>query len=419
MKLDNNKAKKLKEDFPIFKNNEGLVYLDNAATTQKPKQVIDKIKDFYEKSNANIHRGVYDLSENATEEYEKSRKIVSEFINANEKEIIFTKGTTDSINFIAYTIDQIIPEDKNEIVLTEFEHHSNLIPWQQLAKRKNMKIKFVSMKDDFTLDLEDAKQKITDKTAIVAVSHVSNSLGVVNPIKEIIAYARKEGAITIVDAAQSAPHIKIDVKNLDCDFLAFSGHKMLAPFGIGVLYGKKELLEKLNPFTFGGGMIKSVHLEESEFAEVPEKFEAGTPNISGAIVFGEAISYLRKIGMDEVENWEKELLKYAYEKIKEIGGVDVYCNDENFSGILSFNVKGVHPHDVATILNDYKICVRAGTHCTMPLMKSLGISGTVRASFYIYNTFEDIDKFIEGIKKVKEKFVKWMKHSQINYTKNI
>ena len=404
MKLNNEKAKQLKEDFPIFKNHKGLVYLDSAATTQKPKRVIEKIKWFYEEVNANIHRGVYNLSEKATEEYEKARKIVAEFINANEKEIIFTKGTTDSLNFLSYTLDSIIPKGKNEIVLTELEHHSNLIPWQQLAKRKDMKLKFISMKDDFTLDLEDAKQKITSKTAIVAISHVSNSLGVVNPIEEIIKAARKEGALTVIDAAQSVPHMKVDVKKLNCDFLAFSGHKMLAPFGIGVLYGREELLEKLNPFAFGGGMIKSVHLEEYEFAETPEKFEAGTPNVSGAIVLGEAINYLNKIGVENINAWEKELLKYATDKIKEIEGIKIYFNDKNYSGILSFNIKDIHPHDVASVLDNSNIAVRAGNHCTIPLMKRLGVSGTVRASFYIYNTFEDIDELVEGIKKVKEKF---------------
>ncbi len=402
--MDNKKAKQLKGDFPIFKNHKNLVYLDSAATTQKPKQVTERIKEFYENSNANIHRGVYTLSEKATEEYESARKIVAEFINADEKEIIFTKSTTDSINALSYIIDSIIPKGKNEIVLTEFEHHSNLIPWQQLAKRKNMKLKFISMNDDFTLDLDDAKQKITNKTAIVAISHVSNSLGVTNPIKEIVKVAKKEGTITILDAAQSLPHMKVDVKKLDCDFLAFSGHKMLAPFGIGVLYGKKELLEKLSPFEFGGGMIKKVSLEESEFANIPEKFEAGTQNISGAIALGEAINYLNKIGIEKIHTWEKELLKYSTDKIKEIDGIEIYFNEQNYSGILSFNIRGIHPHDVASMLNDYGIAVRAGHHCNMPLMKKLGISGTVRASFYIYNTFEDVDKLVEGIKKVKEKF---------------
>lgn len=405
MKLDNNAAKQLKKDFPIFKNHKNLVYLDNAATTQKPKQVIKKIKDFYENSNANIHRGVYDLSEVSTELYEQSRKIVANFINANEKEIIFTKGTTDSLNFLSYALESLISKNKNEIVLTEMEHHSNLIPWQQLAKRNNLKLKFIKMDNNFNLDLEDAKEKITDKTAIVSVLHVSNSLGSINPIEEIIKISKQKKAITVIDAAQSVPHMKIDVKKLDCDFSTFSGHKMLAPFGIGVLYGKKELLEKLSPFEFGGGMIKRVSLNESEFANIPERFEAGTPNIEGAVAFGEAIRYLEKVGMKNIEAWEKQLLKYTLEKIRKIENIEIY-NSKNSSGILSFNLKGIHPHDVASMLNDYGIAVRAGHHCNMPLMKKLGISGTVRASFYLYNTFEDIDKLVDSIKKIREKFTK-------------
>ncbi len=402
MKLNNKTAKQLKKDFPIFKNHKNLVYLDNAATTQKPKQVIEKIKDFYENSNANIHRGVYDLSETSTELYENARRIVAKFINANEKEIIFTKGTTDSINSLSRVVDSLISKEKNEIVLTEFEHHSNLIPWQQLAKRNNLKLKFIKINDEFELDLKDAKEKITDKTAIVSISQVSNALGSINPVEEIIKIAKQKKAIIVMDAAQSAPHIKLDVRKLNCDFLAFSGHKMLAPFGIGVLYGKKELLESLPPFEFGGGMIKKVSLEESEFANVPEKFEAGTPNVEGAVALAEAIKYLEKIGMNQIESWERELMKYALEKIKD---VEIY-GAKNSSGILSFNIKGIHPHDVASMLNDYKIAVRAGHHCNMPLMKKLGISGTVRASFYFYNTFEDIDKLVDSIKKIKEKFSK-------------
>ncbi len=375
--------------------------MDNAATTQKPKQVLDAITKFYKSSNANIHRGVYSLSEEATELYENSRRIVAKFVNAKKEEIIFTKNTTDSINMLSYILDSIISKGKNEIVLTEMEHHSNLIPWQQLAKRKGWKLKFIKLNDDFTLDLEDAKSLISNKTAIVSVSHVSNSLGTVNPVEGIVKLSRKKGAISIIDAAQSAGHMKIDVKKLDCDFLAFSGHKMLAPFGIGVLYGKKNLLDKINPFEFGGGMIKKVSLNFAEFAETPQKFEAGTPNVAGAIALAKSIKYLENIGMNNIENWEKELTKYA---VKKLNKVEVYCNKDNYSGIISINVNGIHPHDVASILNDFGVCVRAGHHCNMPLMKKLGISGTIRVSFYFYNTFEDIDKLIEGIKKVKEKF---------------
>lgn len=404
--MNDKTAKKLKKDFPIFQKNKKLVYLDNAATSQNPKQVIKALKKFYESSNANAGRGVYSLSEKAKEIYEGSRKIVADFIGSDFDEIIFTKSTTDSINFLSYTLDSVIGKGKNEIVLTEMEHHSNLVPWQEMAKRKKMKLKFIQMKDDFTLDMGDAKKKITNKTAVVAFTHVSNSLGVVNPVKNIVELAKKKNAISVVDAAQSVPHMKVDVKKLDCDFLAFSGHKTLGPMGIGVLYGKKEILEKLRPFEFGGGMIKKVTYENAEWDDVPERFEAGTQNVADAVGFAEGLKYLSKIGIENVEKREKELMEYALKKIKEIEGVEVYVNEKNYSGILSFNLDGIHSHDVASLLDDYGVCVRAGHHCNMPLMTTLGIrgGGTVRISFYLYNTFEDVDRLIEGLKKVKEKF---------------
>jgi len=417
MDFNNETAKKLKADFPIFANHKNLVYLDNAATTQKPKQVIEKIKEFYENYNANASRGVYSISEKATEQYAKARETISNFINANSDEIIITKNTTDSLNSLAYSIDSIISDGKDEIVLTEMEHHSNLIPWQQLAKRKseifmfpggkrkNIKLKFIKIKKDFTLDMDDAKEKITNKTAIVSLTHVSNALGTINPIKEIINLAKEKNALSVIDATQSVPHMPVNVKDLDCDFLVFSGHKMLGPTGIGVLYGKKELLEKLSPFDFGGGMIKSVSLDSAEWAEIPEKFEAGTVNIADAVALAEAIRYLEKIGMKNIEHWEKELMKYAFDKLKKLDYVEIYNPSlEKTSGILSFNINGVHPHDAASIFDEYGIAIRAGHHCCMPLMKKLGISGTIRASFYLYNTFEDVDKFVEAIKKIKEKF---------------
>jgi cysteine desulfurase/selenocysteine lyase len=405
MTLNNQTAKELKKDFPIFKNRKNLVYLDSAATSQKPKQVIEAIKEFYENSNANAGRGVYALSEEATELYNKSRISVAKFINSEREEIIFTKSATDSLNKLALVIDKITGKEKNEVVLTEMEHHSNLIPWQQLAKRKNWKLKFIKINKDFSLDLEDAKQKLTDKTAILSFSHISNTLGTVNPAKELIKIARQKNVLTVIDAAQSVPHMEVDVKSLDCDFLVFSGHKMLSAFGIGVLYGKKELLEKLPPFEFGGGMIKTVSLDSTEFAEIPERFEAGTQDVASAVSLSSAISYLEKIGMRNIELYEKQLSDYAIKKLKTIGGIKLYTPKDN-SGIISFNISSLHPHDVASLLSDFKICVRAGHHCTMPLMKTLGLQGTVRISFYIYNTFEDIDKLIEGIKKVKEKFGK-------------
>jgi|TARA_Y100000310_G_scaffold70252_1_gene65836 cysteine desulfurase/selenocysteine lyase len=402
--INNQIAKKLKNDFPIFSNNHDLIFLDNASTTQKPKQVINAIKEFYETSNANIHRGVYKLSQKATEKYENSKKIVAKFINASSEEIIFTKGTTEGINSLAYTLHSILPKEKNEIVLTEMEHHSNLIPWQQLAERKKMKLKFIKMKDDFTLDIEDAKRKITDKTAVLSIVHISNSLGTINPIKELIKIAKKKNVLTIIDAAQSIPHMKVDVKNLDCDFLVFSGHKMLGPLGIGVLYGKKDLLEKLEPFNFGGSMIKYVSFEDAKWNVSPEKFEAGTQNIVGAVGLAEAIRYIEKIGIENIEKWEHELMKYILKEIKKIKGIEIYNSEKNTAGILSFNLKNIHPHDIASLLDDHEIAIRAGHHCTMPLMKKLGISGTARISFYFYNTHEDIDKLIKALNKINKKF---------------
>ena len=407
MKLNNEVANKLRNDFPIFKNQKNFVYLDNGATTQKPNQVINTIKEFYEKYNANVARGFYKQAEMAMEQYQNARKIVAKFINALPEEIIFTHNATDSINSIAYAIESLIPKGKDEIVLTEMEHHSNLIPWQQLALRKNMKLKFIKIRDDFTLDLQDAMEKITKKTAIVSLTHVSNSLGTINPVEEIVKIAKSRGSLTLVDATQSVPHMKVDVREIATDFLVFSGHKMLAPTGVGVLYGKREILARLPPFNFGGGMIKSVSQESAEWADIPEKFEAGTPNIAGAVALAQAIIYLDKIGVDNIHRWESELMKYLIESLKKVGDIILYnAGLKNSTGILSFNIKGIHPHDVASMLDNYGVAVRAGHHCCMPLMKRLGISGTVRASLYFYNTYEDIDKFILALEKIKEKLGK-------------
>lgn len=403
MEINNKTAKKLKKDFPIFEYNKSLIYFDNAATSQKPKQVINFVKDFYEKGYANIHRGVYRLSEKATELYMQSKKIIADFINAKPEEIIYTRNTTESINLLSYTLPSIIKTGKNEIVLTEMEHHSNLIPWQQLAKRNKMKLKFIKLRG-YGLDLGDAEKKITKKTAIVSLTHISNSLGTINPVKEIIKLGKNKGAITVIDAAQSAPHMKVDVKNLDCDFLAFSGHKTLGPTGIGVLYGRKELLEKLHPFNFGGEMIKRVTYENASWADIPMKFEAGTPNITGAIGLGKAIKYMEKIGIGNINNWEKRLTNYALDKLKDVEGIKIYNLGRKSSAIISFNLLGIHPHDVASLLDSYGITIRAGHHCNMPLMKILGVPGTCRISFSIYNTFEDVDKLAFALKKIKEKF---------------
>jgi cysteine desulfurase/selenocysteine lyase len=405
MKLSNKTAENLKKDFPIFKNNPGLVYLDSAATSQRPEQVLKAVDDFSRRENANVGRGLYTLAEKAMQRYNDTRRVIAKFINAQPEELVFTRNTTESLNLLAYTISSL-PRDKDEIVLTEVEHHSNLVPWQQLAKRRGMKLRFVRINDDYTLDMDDLKNKLTSKTAILSVAHVSNVLGTINPISEIMNLGKKAGAITIIDAAQSIQHLKIDVKNLDCDFLAFWSHKMLGPTGIGVLYGKKELLEKLPPFLFGGGMIRRVELEDSEWAPLPEKFEAGTQNIGEAIGLAEAIRYIEKIGLENIADWEMQLTKYALDKLKEIPGIKIYNPGADKSvGIVSFNLEKIHPHDVSALLNEKRVAIRAGHCCAMPLMKKLEtLGGVCRASFYIYNTFGDIDLLVETLKEIREKF---------------
>jgi len=394
-----------KSDFPIFENNPGLVYLDSGATSQRPKVVIDALKNFYEKENANIHRGIYTLSEKATERYNESRKLVAEFINANEKEIVFTKNTTEGINLIAHSVLPLIKEGKDEVVITEMEHHSNLIPWQQFCKRNNFKLKFIPVTENFELDYEKAKEIINKKTALVSLSHISNVFGTINDIEKIIGFAKENNSLTVIDAAQSAQHMKIDVKSLDCDFLVLSSHKMFGPTGVGVLYGKMNLLEEMEPFLFGGGMINSVSFEDSTWADVPEKFEAGTQNYGEVIALSEAVKYLEKIGFEKIQKHEKEIFEYALDELNKVEGIKIYNpGKEKSSGVISFNVENVHAHDVAEILNENNIAVRAGHHCCMPLMKKLGISGTARASFSIYNEKEDIDKLILGLNKVKEVF---------------
>lgn len=394
----------LKKYFPIFEKYPELVYLDNAATSQKPKVVIDSIKNFYEKENANINRGLYNLSINATKKYEQARKIIAKFINAEPEEIIFTFGTTDAINKLARTLPKLFNK-KNEIVLSEMEHHSNLIPWQEAAKNFSMKLKFITLKKNFELDYNIAEKLINKNTAIVSITHVSNALGTLNNIEKIIKLAKKNGALVVIDAAQSISRIKINVKKLNCDFLVFSGHKTYGPFGIGVLYGKKELLEKIQPFNFGGNMIERVELQNSIYTSPPRKFEAGTQNLAGAIALGEAIKYLKNLRVKNIEKYEKELTRYAIKKLKEIKNIVIYsAQPDKNAGLISFNAKGIHPHDVAGILNDENIAIRAGHHCCMPLMSKLKIPGTCRISFGVYNLKEDIDKLISALKKVNEVF---------------
>lgn len=406
-------AKKLTEivaDFPILKqvvNDEPLVYLDSAATAQRPNQVLDAVRTFYQTDNANVHRGVHALAERATEDYEQARKKVQTFIGAKDvAEIIFTKGTTDSLNLIASTYGEQNVQAGDEIVISVMEHHSNLIPWQQLALRKKATLKYIGLTPAGELDMADAKSQITDKTKIVALSHVSNVLGTVNPVKELADLAHAHGAVFVADGAQAVPHTAVDVVDLDVDFYAFSGHKMMGPTGIGVLYGKRALLEETPPYQFGGEMIGFVHQFESTWAELPYKFEAGTPNIAGAIGLGAAIDYLNTIGMAEVTAHEQALVDYLLPQLTAIDGLTVYGPTEpsRHTGVISFNLDGLHPHDVATALDMQGVAVRAGHHCAQPLMEYLGLTATARASFYVYNTVTDADKLLAALKETKEFF---------------
>lgn len=397
----------IRADFPLLDqevNGHRLVYLDSAATAQKPIQVIEAVNEYYRLNNANVHRGVHTIGTRATEQYEGSRDRVKQFINAKHREeIIFTRGTTSAINIVAmsYGDQNLTPDD--EIVITQMEHHSNIIPWQQLSKRTGAKLTYIPLEADGTITLAKVEETITEKTKIVAITHVSNVLGTINPIKEIAAIAHKNGAVLLVDGAQSVPHLSVDVQELDCDFYAFSGHKMCGPTGIGVLYGKKSLLEKMEPVEFGGEMIDFVDLYDSTWKELPWKFEAGTPIIAGAIGLKAAIDYLELIGLDNIALHEKELVNYALEQISTIEGIEVYGPTQR-AGLITFNLPDVHPHDTATVLDTEGIAVRAGHHCAQPLMKWLNVTATARASFYLYNTHEDVDRFIEGLKKTKEFF---------------
>ncbi len=405
MELSNNIAKTLKNDFPIFRHNLGLVYLDNAATSQKPSSVINAVKEFSERDNANVGRGVYSLAARAMKKYEQARKAVANFLDALPEEIVFTKNTTESLNLLSYTLPSIIPKEKNEILLTEMEHHSNLVPWQQLAKRLGFKLRFVKITKDFLLDMNDLNEKLTDKTAVFAFTHVSNVLGTINDVRLLTKLARSKGVITVIDAAQ-ATHLPINVKEIGCDFLAFSSHKMLGPNGIGVLYGRKELLEKMQPFNFGGGMVETVDFNSATWTKVPEKFEAGTQNIAGAIGLAEATNYIKKIGLENIAEWEDYLLKYALKRLSEVKDITIYNKSpKDRTSIISFNIKGIHPHDVSELLNEKKIAIRAGHMCAMPLMSALKARGGVcRASFSFYNTLEDVDALIDSLKEIQEKF---------------
>ena len=401
----------IKKDFPLLEN-ENITYLDSGATTQKPIQVIKAVEEFYQKYNANPHRGAYSLSVEATEQYENTRTKIAKFINARHREeIIFSKNATESLNLIAYSygMDNIKKDD--EVVISIMEHHSDLVPWQKVTKNTGSKLNYMYINDEFELTDEEIENKITDKTKIVGITHVSNVLGTINNVKKIIKYAHKKGAIVIVDASQSIPHMKIDVQDLDADFLVFSGHKMLAPLGIGVLYGKKEILNKMSPFLMGGDMIEYVYEQDTTFAPLPNKFEAGTQNVEGVIGIGAAIDYIENLGYDKIQEIEKEVLSYAREELSKLDFLDLYItpNENNHSSVISFNIKGIHPHDVASILDSEGVCVRSGNHCAQPLMRFLGIDSTCRASFYIYNTKEDVDKLVSALNKAYDMFKKYIK----------
>lgn len=398
----------LRKDFSILDqivNDEPLVYLDNAATTQKPTQVLEAIAAYYAKDNANVHRGVHTLAERATAAYEAARERVRSFIHAaSTKEVLFTRGTTTGLNWVARYAESVL-QPGDEVLISVMEHHSNTIPWQEACKKKGARLIYAYLKDGM-LDLADFRSKLTEKTRFVALAHVSNVLGVVNPIKEIAELVHQANALLVVDGAQSVPHMKIDVQDLDVDFFAFSGHKMLGPTGIGVLYGKEELLERMSPVEFGGEMIDFVYEQEATWKELPWKFEAGTPNIAGAIGLAVAIDYLDKIGMETVHQYEQELIAYVFPKLQAVEGLTIYGSEDltQRSGVISFNLAGLHPHDVATALDYEGVAVRAGHHCAQPLLSYLGVAATVRASFYLYNTKADCDKLVEALQKTKEFF---------------
>ena len=392
---------RIRDEFPILDqkiNGEDLIYLDNAASTQKPKSVINAIKDYYENDHSNVHRGVHTLSVRATEAYENARAKVAEFLNSpNKHQIIFTKGTTDSVNLIASSVTNLIQED-DEILITSMEHHSNIVPWQELCKRTGAVLKVIPINENGELMIEEYKNMVSEKTKLISVVHLSNTLGTINPIEDIIEFAKSNDVITVIDGAQAAGHLPIDVQKLDCDFYLFSGHKIFGPTGIGVLYGKEEILNKMDPYQFGGEMILKVTFEETTYNDLPHKYEAGTPNIAGAVGIGASIDFINGLDRDLAHEHEMSLHDYALEQLEKIEGVRIIGNSKNKSSIISFVVDGIHPHDIGTIINQKGIAVRTGHHCTMPLMDFYGIPGTVRASFSIYNNHSEVDKLIDAIK---------------------
>ena len=402
MKAKQKKAfERIREEFPILDqkiNGEDLIYLDNAASTQKPKAVINAIKDYYENDHSNVHRGVHTLSVRATEAYENARVKVTEFLNSpNNHQIIFTKGTTDSINLIATSITSLINEN-DEILITAMEHHSNIVPWQELCKRTGAVLKIIPINENGEILIDEYKDMVSAKTKLISVVHLSNTLGTINPIEDIIKIAKSHDVITVIDGAQAAGHLPIDVQKLDCDFYLFSGHKIFGPTGIGVLYGKEEILNRIDPYQYGGEMILKVTFEETTYNSLPHKFEAGTPNIAGAVGIGASIDFINSLDRDLCHEYEMSLHDYALNQLEQIDGVRIIGKSSHKSAIISFVIDGMHPHDIGTIINQKGIAVRTGHHCTMPLMDFYEIPGTVRASFSIYNNHSEIDKLIDAIK---------------------
>ena len=393
---------KIKKDFPIFSDSD-LVYLDNAATTQKPQSVLDAVDSLYKEANANVHRALYSLGSEATERFETSRKKVANFIGAHSKEIIFTSGTTESINLLAHSLGNIL-KPGDEILISEMEHHSNIVPWQMAAKRTGAILKYLSITETGELDLTNSEKYFTSKTKIVSLTHLSNVLGTINPINNLAKLAHDVGAIMIVDGAQGVPHMNVNIQELGCDFYAFSGHKMLGPTGIGVLWGKPELLDEMEPFMGGGEMINTVTMKASTWNDIPYKFEAGTPNFAQSVGLGAAIDYLEKIGMDAIQNHEKTITQYALDKMNNIDGLRIHGSAKKRGGVISLNVDGIHPHDLAQFLNEDNIAIRVGHHCAQPLLKKLGETATARMSFYIYNDESDVDKFCDGISEIQKLF---------------
>lgn len=397
-------VEKIRKDFPILSrtvNGKPLVYFDNGATAQKPKAVIDVLTHYYEFQNSNIHRGVHTLSREMTTLYEEARQTIQKHINAKQPhEVIFTRGTTESINFVAECLGKIVINEGDEIIITQMEHHSNIVPWQLLCEEKKAILKYIPINQEGQLILEELPKLLSSKTKVVAFTEISNTLGIINPVKEIIKIVRSlSSACVLIDGAQAVPHLKPDVQDLDCDFYVFSGHKLFGPTGVGILYAKEEWLNKFPPYQSGGGTIKTVTMEKTEFAESPLKFEAGTPHIEGGIGLAAAIDYVNAIGMDNIYQYEEELLNYATQRINEIDDVHIYGKGKNKASVLSFNVGNIHPFDIGTLLDKYAIAVRSGHHCTQPLHQFFNVPGSVRASFAFYNTKEEIDLFIEALKK--------------------